>query len=225
VPRVRRWHRVSHEFNQDREVQRLRRQFGDWMALVWLEMLRLADAGGGKIKGTATEIAASLSWVSLSQRPGWAQRRVQEALEHMGEWGWISVQLDSVLVCNYGEYRETRKTLKSPQTDRQSKDLRTEVEKPPTSVPTPIPIDLHISECLKSTQHMQSLANGNHGKFWKALEAAYDHYEWLYFEDEIRKADAWLVSKPKRRPTERGLPAFFRSWLERAIERGRKIHG
>lgn len=87
------------------------------------------------------------------------------------------------------------------------------------------PLDHHIQTCLETTLHLQSLANGKHIKFWKALEAAYDGYEWLYFEDEIKKADVWCEANPKKRPTPAGLPRFFRSWMERAVERGRKTHG
>ena len=75
---------------------------------------------------------------------------------------------------------------------------------------------------LGATQHLRTLADQKHAGFWRAQEAAYDQYPWLYFEEELRKADAWIAANPTRKPTDRGLTRFMRSWLERAVDRGRR---
>lgn len=75
---------------------------------------------------------------------------------------------------------------------------------------------------LRETQYLGPLADQHHAGFWRAQEAAYDQYPWLYFEEEIRKADAWIAANPTRKPTDRGLTRFIRSWLERSVERGRR---
>lgn len=86
------------------------------------------------------------------------------------------------------------------------------------------PIDPKLIGWLQGTKHLGSLANPNRGDLWAALEKAYDQYEWLYFQEEISKADAWIEANLARKPTERGMPRFIRSWLERAVEYGRR-HG
>jgi hypothetical protein len=85
-------------------------------------------------------------------------------------------------------------------------------------------LDPSLESWLLTTKHLQGLANGKNGDLWRSLERAYDQYPWLFFEDEIKKADAWMEANPSRRPTERGLPRFIRNWMERAVEMGRKRH-
>ena len=86
-------------------------------------------------------------------------------------------------------------------------------------------IDSAIQEFLQKTLYLKCLLNGKHGKYWKAMEETYDQYPFIYFEDEIKKADTWCVDHPEKRPTEREMAAFFKNWLERAVETGRKQHG
>ena len=101
------------------------------------------------------------------------------------------------------------------------KDISSDPKAPGSSVP---PLDPHLQSWLQDSMHLQPLSNGKHGKLWKALERAYDQYSWLYFQDEINKMDAWMEANPNKKPTERGMPRFVRSWFERAVERGRKTH-
>jgi len=133
--------------------------------------------------------------------------------------GWVEDRQGHFYVRNYPEYHPRREQASSP-----LPSLTALTNKQKTKDVSP-ELDTNIRGWLDQTQNLQSLSNGKHGKYWKALEAAYDDYSWLYFEEEIKKADAWIAANPKRKPTERGLPRFFRSWLERAVERGRKLHG
>ena len=102
------------------------------------------------------------------------------------------------------------------------KDLSSD---PSAARPSVSPLDPNLTSWLQETMHLQSLSNGKHGDFWRTVERAYDQYPWLYFEDEIKKMDAWIEANRIKKPTERGLPRFVRSWFERAVERGRKTHG
>jgi hypothetical protein len=86
-------------------------------------------------------------------------------------------------------------------------------------------VDPDIRTWLLATKHLGTLAEDRHADLWATLEKAYDQYEWLFFETEIAKADAWIVSHPAKRPTPRGLPAFIRYWLDKAVEIGRRQRG
>jgi len=83
-------------------------------------------------------------------------------------------------------------------------------------------VDPDVRTWLLATKHLGLLAEDRHADLWATLEKAYDQYEWLFFETEIAKADAWLAANPGKRPTPRGLPAFIRHWLDKAVEIGRR---
>ena len=92
MPRIRRWHPVSHDFNRDPEIRELRRQFGDWLALVWVEMLAIADRNDGFIKGTPERLAESLAHISFNAYPKRAAKTCRRAFEFMEKSGWIVPQ-------------------------------------------------------------------------------------------------------------------------------------
>lgn len=92
----------------------------------------------------------------------------------------------------------------------------------PAGAPAAPGIPENLRGWLLGSQHLTVLADAKHAAFWRALESAYDAYAWLYFEEEIRKADAWIAANPRRKPTPRGLPRFMRNWFERAVEIGRR---
>ena len=136
MPKIRHWHNVSHDFNRDPEVRELRRRFGDWMALVWLEMLSIADRNDGKVPGELSLIAESLSHVSLTKYRGTAVKTIRIAFEFMLNCGWIVVENASNLsqkpvenasnlsqkpeekamirIVNYVKYKNTRDANKNP---------------------------------------------------------------------------------------------------------------
>ena len=125
MPKIRHWHNVSHDFNRDPEVRELRRRFGDWMALVWLEMLSIADRNDGKVPGELSLIAESLSHVSLTKYRGTAVKTIRIAFEFMLNCGWIVVENPSNLsrkpeekamirIINYVKYKNTRDANKNP---------------------------------------------------------------------------------------------------------------
>ena len=115
--------------------------------------------------------------------------------------------------------KKRREEKRRDETRRESKDVGTE---PAPTLAVPLPANLQ--GWLLDTRNLKPLADNGSGTWWVTLEKAYDQYPWLFFEDEIRKADAWLESNPARRPTPKGLKRFMRSWFERAVEMGRRHH-
>ena len=130
MPRIRRWYPVSHDFNRDREVQELRRQFGQWMGYVWLEMLSEADRNEGLIKGSREEIARGLAWLSLSNRPSYSLLPIVHALGYMVDKGWVEECTAGLLVRNYPRYHRHRE----------------QVESQPGTLPGPTRPDLDLKE-------------------------------------------------------------------------------
>ena len=120
MPRIKRWAPISHDINRDPEFQDLRRQHGDWLGLVWLEMLFIADRNDGEVKGTWEQIASTMAPLSLGNRPTTASKRIMNALAFMEECGWIETRTDHVLVTKYAEYHKTRGKNKSHAEDKQS---------------------------------------------------------------------------------------------------------
>ena len=49
MPTITRWFRVTHDINSDPEIWELRELYGDRAALVWLEMLSIADRNSGNV--------------------------------------------------------------------------------------------------------------------------------------------------------------------------------
>jgi len=119
VPRIRRWHPVSHDLVRDREVQELRREFADWMGYVWLEMLSESDRNQGRVKGDKESIAKSLAWVSLSERPSRHAYKIVSALSYMVQKGWIEESEGCYLVCNYPDYHPRREQASSREGSKQ----------------------------------------------------------------------------------------------------------
>lgn len=118
-------------------------------------------------------------------------------------------------LCNPKEEEEERE---EEEEERKNKVISAEPEKPGSS-PT---IAANLQGWLLATDYLKPLADQKHARFWAKCEGLYDQYRWLFFEEEIRKADLWITNHAQRRPTERGLPRFMASWLERAVDYGRR---
>lgn len=144
MPRIKRWAPMAHGFNRDPEIRELRKQFDDWMALVWLEMCSIADLNGGEVKGEPDQIAESLAYISMSKRPSLAAKRITNALQFMHKCGWIQIQTDRVLILNYLKYHPSEYTDKVPPNDRTSEhpNDRT-IKNPEPAKPAP------SADCLK----------------------------------------------------------------------------
>lgn len=80
-------------------------------------------------------------------------------------------------------------------------------------------ISPEIVSLLSGTTHFKALSHPRLAAYWKTSEEAFfGPRSPVVLEAELRKADSWLAANPRRKPTEQGLPDFFRKWLDRAVE-------
>jgi len=114
MPKIRRWFPVSQNFNHDPEIREIRKQFGDWAALAWLEVLSIADRNEGIVKGTLEQIAETLAPVSLGKYLKSSSKTSQKLLRFVSDLGWICVENTQIRVVKYAEYHKTREHNKFP---------------------------------------------------------------------------------------------------------------
>ncbi len=114
MPRQKRFTPVSHDFNRDTEVIQLRKEFGDWLALAWIEMLGEGDRNDGRVKGTIEQVAANLAPISLQKYHKPAADLAQKALRFMSECGWIDINLDHIQIVNHLKYHRTTVPKQEP---------------------------------------------------------------------------------------------------------------
>ena len=142
MPRIKRWFPVSHDFNRDPQVIELRKEFGDWSALAWLELLSIADRNSGTVPGTVDQIAHVLTPITLAKYQGKATKRVRNLLETVEKLGWIECETGSIQIVNYAKYHRTPEQYRVPsEPDRTrpepipKKESRADVPKEPTKKP------------------------------------------------------------------------------------------
>lgn len=104
------WAPLAHGFNRDPQVRELRQKYGDWMALIWLELIAIGDLNDGVVKGEAGQIADSLAYISMRNRPSLASKSIRNALGFMQVSGWIRIETDRVLIVNHAKYKVSRDT-------------------------------------------------------------------------------------------------------------------
>ncbi len=125
MPRKKRFTPVSHDFNRDPQVITLRKDFGDWAALAWIECLGIADRNDGIIPGTLDEIARILAPISLQMYIGRAANAARTILERFIDNSWITQgyltdasrtrqTYDCVQVVNHWKYHRSPEHKKEP---------------------------------------------------------------------------------------------------------------
>jgi hypothetical protein len=132
MPRVKRWSPISHNFNRDPQVLEMRKRFGDWTALAWIEVLHEADRNEGVVMGSLDEIAYQVSAVSLAEYRSPAAKKAKMMLEYCLNLGWIRLEngqktvgkqlenglfqpfSDRIEVVNYLKYHKTREHKEIP---------------------------------------------------------------------------------------------------------------
>ncbi len=223
MPRIKRFHPIAHDFNRDPEVRELRRQFGDWMALVWQEMLSISDRNEGIIKGDLASIAETLAQVSISNRPTWAASKVLLGVQLMATWGWVEVQQDRVLVCNYAEYHPRREQassllpslLPSKQKDRPLRGLVPRPELTPTEL-----MDSWNDICgTEGLPRIEEYTNGRQSKARARLKRYPKLEFWNTVLNGIIRSD-YLMGR-KRKEGDTWKPDF--DWLVRNDENPAKV--
>jgi len=113
VPRIRRWHPVSHDLVRDREFLALL-DIHPRLGYMWIEMLSEADRNEGRVAGTREEIERGYGWVinPLRAHKGWVWTRL--GLSYMVARGWLEERQGHFYVCNYPEYHPRREQASSP---------------------------------------------------------------------------------------------------------------
>lgn len=109
MPRIRRWHPVSHDLNADAEVWELTERFGDRALRVWLEILSITDRTQGVLRGDREHIVST-----LGARCRMARKTIRSVLDYALSKSWLIS--DGILrTRNYAEYHRTREPKKPPQ--------------------------------------------------------------------------------------------------------------
>lgn len=124
MPRIKRWAPISHDFNRDPQIIQLRKDFGDWSALAWQELLFIADRNDGFVSGTMDQIARILAPVSLQMYQGRAANAARTILERFKDNSWITEERDGIQIVKYLKYHRPKEhTLVPSEPDRTKPDL------------------------------------------------------------------------------------------------------
>ena len=108
MPRIRRWHPVSHDLNGDPEVWELTDRFGDRALRVWLEILSITDRTSGVLRGHREYIEST-----IGARCRMAPKTIKRILDYALEKSWLLS--DGILrTRNYSEFHRNREPKKPP---------------------------------------------------------------------------------------------------------------
>ncbi len=124
MPRIRRWHPVSHDLVRDREFLALL-DLHPRLGYMWLEMLSEADRNEGRVKGSREEIEQGFGRVINPAHPHKGKHWSRVGLEYMESRGWVEevlrgsregveVEQSHFYVRNYPEYHPRREQASSP---------------------------------------------------------------------------------------------------------------
>ena len=108
MPRIRRWHPVSHDLNADAEVWAMRHQIGEKSLSVWLEILSISDRNDGGLPGDYEELMRSIAARCQATR-----RTVSAVFDFAKSRLWI-VSDPTLRVRNYGKYHPSRDAKEIP---------------------------------------------------------------------------------------------------------------
>jgi len=124
VPRIRRWHPVSHDLIKDREFLALL-DLHPRLGYMWLEMLAEADKNEGRVTGSMEEIAHGFGRLINPLFPWKGRHWTRVGLEYMVGRGWVEVrqrvsregvevEQRHLYVRNYLEFHPRREQASSP---------------------------------------------------------------------------------------------------------------
>lgn len=234
MPRKKRFTPVSHDFNRDPQVITLRKDFGDWAALAWIECLGIADRNDGIIPGTLDEIARILAPISLQMYIGRAANAARTILERFIDNSWITQgyltdasrtrqTYDCVQVVNHWKYHRSPEHKKEPSEPNPNlsepnpnKNKNNAPRAKRESLPWPAE-DLWLSELIKSQWFLSHCVGELQDyEWWQSVDKALGGIDRVFIDREFARMSAWFKENPSNRKTARGMPRFIRSWLERA---------
>jgi len=88
------------------------------MLRVWLQMLSVSDRNEGEIRGDRKWIERGMGslWNTNSKRYNteWKSNQVRLAFDWMANKGWIRIESDRIIVCNYLKYHISRDVKQIP---------------------------------------------------------------------------------------------------------------
>ena len=102
MPAITRWFKVTHDINADPELWELRELYGDRAALVWLEMLSIADRNRGVVGPESDQTRNQLASKCRSSRV-----KVGLILDWCRVKGWL-VSDQGLRVAKWSKYNKTR---------------------------------------------------------------------------------------------------------------------
>ena len=130
------WIKLNIDFNKNHKTRALREAHGDWMPLVWIELLIDSQSRHGFIPGSLADLAAEYSKLWMSPRVDKTLRRRQrggkratdrclKGLQHMMELGMIRVENDGIKICNSSRYKKKdakreKKRIENTRVDREA---------------------------------------------------------------------------------------------------------
>jgi len=124
VPRIRRWHPVSHDLIRDREFLALI-ELHPRLGYMWLEMLSEADRNEGRVTGSREEIEHGFAWTINPLHPWKGKHWTRVGLAYMESRGWVEQRyrvhrgtieepLEHFFVRNYPTFHPRREQASSP---------------------------------------------------------------------------------------------------------------
>jgi|SRR5215467_9516946 len=118
MPRIKRWHPISHDLNADTEVWELTETFGDRSLRIWIEVLSIGDRNNGILPGKWKDYARLLAGRCRSSR-----RHVEKVCEWVARW----LEIDSEGVASIRNYKKYHRTEEHnpapPRPDQTGPDL------------------------------------------------------------------------------------------------------
>lgn len=204
---------ISHHFNRDPEVIGLRREFGDWIALAWIELLHEADRNDGFVSGSLQEIAEKMAPVSLQKYLGRASNAARTALERMKDNHWFVERSKGIEIVNYWKYHRSHDAKGAP--PNQTKPIyssykNTQSQK--SASPTPSAGLQNEEKKTREERHMVSM------NLSPELKKETDR---LYYSDPVKfkRLAAWVAQGRKHGYLESDMAAALREfWDYRQID-------
>lgn len=230
MPRIRRWHPVSHDLVGDPEFQELL-NIHPRLGYVWLQFLSVADRNGGRLGGDCETLARHYGYILKRYHIHRAEITMRLGIDYMRLHGWIEEIPETsghMCVRNYAIYHKTRGINKS----------HVGIDSVPSELTNVLTNKLPLSEkegspavqagnglpdwfktVLKQSPNFSPMLDQRYAKFWAELGKTFDPYEWLAWDEQVHKADAWITANPQRKP--RNLRRFVLNWFNKAVDMGR----
>lgn len=170
------WIKLLIDFNKNHKIRALREENGDWMPLVWIEILIDSQSRNGFLPGTLEDLAAEYSKLWMSPRVDRRSKRRQrggkratdkclKGLKQMVDLGMIRVENEGIKICNSARYmkkppkKEEKRGVKSREDRGKTAELVLEIASYREQLKTII--DLYPAEKVGKLDLLQKIWNAN----------------------------------------------------------------